>query len=262
MKLSISNIAWDKETDDEVYNLMQKYGYSGLEIAPTRIFAHAPYNNLSGAAEWYAKLKSKWGFCISSMQSIWYGRNENLFRSADERETLIQYTQCAIDFAETIKCKNIVFGCPKNRNIPEGCESDGDIAFFRTLGDYAAAHGTVIGMEANPSVYGTNYINDTEAAIRLIEQVDSEGFRLNLDVGTMIENGEATDVVRDKSYLINHVHISEPQLSQIVKRPLHRDISEILYKENFTGYVSIEMAKRSRTADIAATLDYIKSIFS
>lgn len=262
MKLSISNIAWDKETDDEVYDLMQRYGYSGLEIAPTRIFTLAPYNNLLRAAEWYTQLKSKWGFYISSMQSIWYGREENIFRSADEREKLRQYTQCAIDFAETIKCKNIVFGCPKNRNIPKGYEAEGDIAFFRVLGDYAAAHGTVIGMEANPRVYGTNYINDTASAIRLIEQVDSEGFKLNLDVGTMIENGEAIDIVRNKSYLINHIHISEPQLRQIVRRPLHREIAEILYKENYKGYVSIEMAKRSRIADIETTLDYIKGVFS
>lgn len=262
MKLSISNIAWGKEIDNEVYSMMQKYGYSGLEIAPTRVFPYAPYHNLSEAAEWYMNLKSKWGFCISSMQSIWYGRDENIFRSVDERKKLIEYTQHAIDFAETIKCKNIVFGCPKNRNIPEECEPKGDIAFFRMIGDYAAVHGTVIGMEANPSIYGTNYINDTGAAIRLIEQVDSEGFKLNLDVGTMIENGEAIDIIRDKSWLINHVHISEPRLKQIVKRQLHKEISEILYKENFKGYVSIEMARRSRIADIETTLDYIKGVFS
>lgn len=262
MKLSISNIAWDKELDSEVYGMMQKYGYSGLEIAPTRVFTSMPYNNLPEAAEWYTQLKSEWGFCISSMQSIWYGRNENIFHSVDEREKLIQYTQRAIDFAETINCKNIVFGCPKNRNIPEGCEPKGDISFFRMLGDYAAAHGTVIGMEANPPIYGTNYINDTGSAIRLIEQAASEGFKLNLDVGTMIENGETIDIVENKSYLIHHVHISEPQLRQIVKRPLHREIAEMLHKDNFKGYVSIEMSKRSRTADIEAALDYIKGVFS
>lgn len=262
MKLSISNIAWDKTIDNEVYGMMQKYGYSGLEIAPTRVFPYAPYKNLPRAATWYMQLKSEWGFCISSMQSVWYGRDENMFRSVDEREKLIQYTQCAIDFAEVIECKNIVFGCPKNRTIPKGCEPWGDIAFFRIVGDHAAAHGTIIGMEANPHIYGTNYINDTGSAIRLIEQVDSKGFKLNLDAGTMIENGEALDIIRDKSCLINHVHISEPQLRQIVKRPLHKEISEMLYNENFKGYVSIEMAKKSRIADIETTMDYIKSVFS
>lgn len=38
MKLSISNIGWDAEQDEAVYRLMGAYGFSGLEIAPTRIF--------------------------------------------------------------------------------------------------------------------------------------------------------------------------------------------------------------------------------
>ncbi len=43
MKLSISNIGWQPEDDRHVYDLMMRYGYSGLEIAPTRIFPEAPY---------------------------------------------------------------------------------------------------------------------------------------------------------------------------------------------------------------------------
>ena len=45
MKLSISNIAWSKEDDDKVYGFMRELGYSGLEIAPTRIFEGQPYQN-------------------------------------------------------------------------------------------------------------------------------------------------------------------------------------------------------------------------
>ena len=45
-------------------------------------------------------------------------------------------------------------------------------------------------MEANPAIYNTNYINTTQEALDLIREVGSDGFRLNLDVGTMLENGE------------------------------------------------------------------------
>ena len=44
MKLSISNIGWEEKDDNAVYQLMKKYGYSGLEIAPTRIFPVSPYD--------------------------------------------------------------------------------------------------------------------------------------------------------------------------------------------------------------------------
>ena len=52
MNLSISNIAWADENDNCVYSLMQKYGYTGLEIAPTRIFPENPYSNLIEAKNW------------------------------------------------------------------------------------------------------------------------------------------------------------------------------------------------------------------
>ena len=52
MKLSISNIGWDAEQDEAVYRLMGAYGFSGLEIAPTRIFPEAPYSQREAAKRW------------------------------------------------------------------------------------------------------------------------------------------------------------------------------------------------------------------
>ena len=52
MMLSISNIGWDVSDDASVYGLMKKYGYSGLEIAPTRIITDNPYEHLKDAKGW------------------------------------------------------------------------------------------------------------------------------------------------------------------------------------------------------------------
>ena len=38
IQLSISNIAWDKADDEAVYTEMKAHGFTGLELAPTRIF--------------------------------------------------------------------------------------------------------------------------------------------------------------------------------------------------------------------------------
>ena len=42
MKLSISNIGWSQDNDETIYELMKKYDYQGIEIAPTRIFPDNP----------------------------------------------------------------------------------------------------------------------------------------------------------------------------------------------------------------------------
>lgn len=261
MKLSISNISWDAENDTTVYGLMKKYGYFGLEIAPTRIFPENPYDKLYDAKVWAEELKDTQGFVVTSMQSIWYGRQEKIFGTNEERQFLIDYTKKAVDFAEIIGCRNLVFGCPRNRNLTENADVSVAISFFKILGDYALEHNTVIGMEANPPIYNTNYINDTSAALRLIEQVDSEGFKLNLDVGTMIENGEKLDELIGKVNYINHVHISEPGLKRIEERSFHEELRRVLDKENYHGYISIEMSKREKVAEIEQTLEYVKNIF-
>ncbi len=261
MKLSISNIGWAKDDDIRVYGWMKEYGYSGLEIAPTRIFPDNPYSRLENAIRWAENLKSEYGFSIPSIQSIWCGRQEKIFGSEEERKKLVDYTKCAIDFAEAIGCRNLVFGCPGNRNVPDGADGSIGVEFFREIGNYAAAHHTVVAMEGNPPVYNTNYINDTASAIELIGLVNSPGFRLNLDVGTMVENGETADGLSGKVNLINHVHISEPELKTVVQRNLHRELKNLLLQEEYQGFVSIEMAKTDNVNSVQHALKYIKEIF-
>jgi sugar phosphate isomerase/epimerase len=227
MKLSISNIGWLSKQDSRVYEMMKKYGFSGLEIAPTRIFPENPYDHLKEAGEWAKKIKEQYGFVVPSMQSIWYGRQEKIFGTQEEFNALVTYTKKAIDFASVIGCKNLVFGCPRNRNLPDGADSAKGVEFFKILGDYAASRETVIGMEANPIIYNTNYINDTRAAIELIRKVNSDGFKLNLDVGTMIYNQEDIDELVGNVGLINHVHISEPGLKPIESREIHSKLKDI-----------------------------------
>lgn len=261
MKLSISNIGWSVEQDEKIYALMQKYEYSGLEIAPTRVFLENPYDNLDEKKQWYLNLKAKYGFSIPSMQSIWYGREEKIFGSIEERTILFNYTKKAIDFASAISCKNLVFGCPKNRKLPEGADIDLAVTFFKELGDYAAEKNTVIGLEANPTIYHTNYINDTKSAIELIKQVNSKGFRLNLDIGTIIYNGENIIDLEKNVSLINHVHISEPELQPIEKRNLHYELKKLLDGGQYSGFISIEVKKTDDISMIEDELKYIKGVF-
>ena len=240
---------------------MNEAGFSGLEIAPTRVFPEKPYSDLNMARNWSQDLFENTGFSVSSMQSIWYGRQEKIFATASERKILIEYTKKAIDFAESIGCRNLVFGCPRNRNMPDDTDFSIAVNFFREIGDYAAEHHTVVGMEANPPIYNTNFINTTEQAISLIQQVGSNGFKLNLDLGTMIYNQENISIFKGRADLINHVHISEPGLKRIIERSLHREIADFLKENQYKGFVSIEMGRQDNLEVISDVCNYIREIF-
>ena len=100
MKLSMSNIAWGPEQDRAAYALLQKYGFTGLEIAPTRIFPEQPYARLEEAAAWAQSIRAEYGLEVPSIQSIWYGRKEKLFGPPQERQALLEYTGAALRFAQ------------------------------------------------------------------------------------------------------------------------------------------------------------------
>lgn len=261
MNLSISNIGWGEKDDDRVYRIMKKKGFSGLEIAPTRVFPVNPYDELGAARKWSWNLFQENGIVVSSMQSIWYGHAEKIFGSDEENIFLRDYTKKAVDFAVAVGCRNLVFGCPGNRTIPDGRTVDDAILFFRDLGEYAIARQCVIAMEANPAIYNTNFLNTTEEALCFVEKVHSKGFMLNLDVGTMVENVESVSVLEGFGSYIHHVHISEPRLKPIQVRKLHFELAKFLYDVDYKGFVSIEVGRQGRIERLSEMMDYVKSVF-
>ena len=86
MKYSISNIAWDKADDFAMYTFLQHNGIDGIEIAPTRLFPN-PYENIEMAQLYATMLKNRFNLEISSMQSIWFGQQGNIF-NPDEAKAL------------------------------------------------------------------------------------------------------------------------------------------------------------------------------
>ncbi|OJU12361.1 MAG: endonuclease [Clostridiales bacterium 43-6] len=261
MNLSVSNIAWASSLDHPMYEYIREQGFSGLEIAPTRIFPENPYEDLTKAKAFREMLFDEYSLVISSMQSIWFGKTERIFASKEERHILIEYTKKAIDFAAVIGCGNLVFGCPKNRIADHGDTEAIAVDFFGTLGEYAVEHNTVLSMEPNPAIYGTNYINYTKDAFTLVKQINSKGFLVNVDLGTIIENGEDLTVITDNLSQVNHVHISEPYLERIQKRQLHNTLADILQTKGYDKFISIEMKKQDKMKYVHEAMQYIKEVF-
>ena len=260
IKLSISNIAWAAEHDTEMYQFLKDTGFQGLEIAPTRVYPDAPYDKLAKAKEWASMLKEKYGLEVPSMQSIWYGHQEKIFGTKEDRQILVDYTKKAIDFAEIIGCKNLVFGNPKNRDTDDAAGNYHlALAFFREIGEYALEHNTCIAIEPNPTIYNTRFINRTDQAVELAYKCDSQGVKVNVDLGTIIYNEEDINYLKQIPEYINHVHISEPGLNLIEHRELHSLLLKVLNAISYNRYVSIEMGNKENLDAVKETIQYVKA---
>lgn len=259
MKLSISNIAWDNANDDNIYQYLKQKGYTGLEIAPTKIIPGCPYEHLDKIGNFQSNLLNNYELEISSIQSIWFGKTGNIFRLNDV-DDFIEYTKKAILFAEKIKCQNIVFGCPKNRNVPEGCHPSDADQFFYEITNFAEKHNTIIALEPNPVIYQTNFINTTKEAFDFVKRFNRKGLKVNVDLGTIIYNNEDISPLKENIHYINHIHISEPNLEKIKIRKLHTELNLLLKEVGYKNYVSIEM-KALPANEVKEVIDYISEVF-
>ena len=100
----------------------------------------------------------------------------------------------------------------------------------------------------------------TREAFRLVKKLGLPGLAVNLDVGTMIANGEhPEDFALDMKY-VSHIHISEPGLGAIQPRPIHRQLALLLGAVGYRGFVSVEM-KAQDPDTLTACLEYVKEVF-
>lgn len=239
MKLAVSQIAWQPPQEGQALALLAAQGFAGLEIAPPRLAGASPYLQPGKAAAFAKQLKARHGLHICSMQSIWYGQSGSMF--GRQAQQLLEYTKAAILFAKAAGCKNLVFGCPKNRCLPAGKSPDDALDFFRQLGNFAQLHGRVLALEACPAIYGTNFMNTTAQALEMLAKVNNPGVMLNLDYGAILANGEDVEMLRGQVKYISHVHISQPGLAPIQPHKGHVALAALLRQEGYGGYVSIEM---------------------
>lgn len=260
MKLAISNIAWSAESDAPMYSFLKTEGFEGLEIAPTRVFPDNTYDQLDETQLFKKQMQSNYSLVIPSMQAICFGRNEAIFGTEEERSSIKEYIKKAIDFAAVLDCKNLVFGSPKNRIIGQGQEGIA-ISFFNELGTYAAEKKTTLAMEPNPEIYGTNFLNTTTEAINFVKESKSKGLKVNIDLGTIIHNNETLDVIANNIDLVNHIHISEPNLEPITERAIHTDLYRLLKEYKYGNFVSIEMKNANDIAIVKNTIHYVKDVF-
>lgn len=290
MRKSISNIAWTSENDDKVLSYLRDIGYDGVEIAPTRCIESKPYDHLDEAQAIKDLYKKSYGLEIASMQSIWYGRSENLFVSNAHRQALLDYTIKALDFAQAIECRNLVFGNPKNRNKEDGpwywkdllnseasvtsnnmnsnmsslnvssSNLDPVMEFFYKIAQAAKDKNAVIALEPNPNIYGTNVFNTTRETFAFIEAVNHPNLMMNLDFGALLANDTEIESLGDMIHRVNHVHISEPFLDLIKTRDQHKTLVSILKSKNYMDYVSIEMKGQEDLNEVFQRIDYLDGL--
>ena len=233
---------------------MLEFGVTGLEIAPSMLFYDAidPFAPSFEAVDEVSRELKERELSILSMQSLLYGTTGALlFGEPEARNHFCSCLHRAIDLAARLEVPNLVFGSPMQRVIPPDLSMkeafDIAVEIFSKLSVRAKEYGTKIAIEANPVVYGTNFLNTTKEVMRFVTSLDCSNIVANLDFGAIHVNREYDGVIDSLEGIlkyVGHVHISEAHLA-----PVPQDLDLLintlraLDNSNYAKAVSIEMRR-------------------
>lgn len=247
MNIAFSNIGWPKEMDKPISKLFKQANITRLEIAPTRSFIGV--ENIT--SEMLTAEQIFWkenDISIVAMQSLLFGKPElQLFGSKVSRTALFEHLVKLYKVASILGATKLVFGSPKNRFVPEdlGQNKAWDLAveFFNKAGEAANDFGVELCLEPNPTLYGCNFITNAADGLRLVRDVNSNGFKLHLDTACMTLSGDNVEnSICDAGELLAHFHVSAPGLGPLEEYFVdHRASMAALQKINYNGSVSVEM---------------------
>jgi sugar phosphate isomerase/epimerase len=261
MKLTISNLSWELNQNYKVIKIIKRYNISQIEISPSKIFNNNyNKNNIKKITNFWNI--NKIGFC--SIQSILFNvKNAYLFGNKIQQRIFFNEVKKKIYLCRKIGSKILVFGSPQNKKIFFK-KNFNKIAFntFKKISQICEKNKIFFCIESNPKIYDCEYLNYTKDAIKLVKKINSNFFRLNLDLGTIIANNESyKNIIKNNIQLIGHVQISVPYLKDIL---LHKDVVkkfiQQLKKNNYQKYISVErLPIKNNLKNIEKTLKFIKS---
>ena len=249
MRVSISNIAWEKDEEPEIAELLQRLGVAAVDVAPGKYFpdvAAASDQDIRKVRNWWEER----GISIYGMQSLLFGtKGLNVFGERDSQERLLSHLSHVCRIAEGLGARRLVFGSPRNRDrsgLSDREAEDVALQFFSRLGDIAQSHGVVITLEPNPVCYGTNWIMTTREAYGFVKKLGNPGIAMQLDTGTVLANTEASETAASVKEAVGHVHLSEPKLLPLSLAPAEHGSVFRAAINAAPGTVTIEMLTKGQ----------------
>jgi len=250
MKLSISNIAWNRNELEFYLNLLQKLKCDGVEISPSCIWDE-PTEIADTDIESIKKLILKYNLEISAFHTLLYNKpNLFLFKNKTSRNKTISYLKKLIKLASKMSVEILVYGSAPSRQIMnkpyKECYNIA-VDTFGKLAKECRLHDICLCIEPLESAKN-DFIQNSDEGYKLVKDVDDPGFKLHLDAGAMSNGKENFNTAFKKcKTILKHFHVNDPGLSPPGTKNIdHSIIAKSLISSGYNGFISIEMRRNSR----------------
>lgn len=247
MKLSICNELFEGWSLEKVFSYVSRLGYHGVEIAPFTLTEDV--RSLGpGERKRLRELAESHGLEIVGLHWLLV-KPEGLHILGPSRETInatLEYMRALIDFSADLGGKVLVFGSPRQRNVPPGMSREEAwrraLDFFGDVAEYAEERGQTVAIEPLAR-HLTNFINTVDEAVKLVEDVGSPGLQLILDVYSMKDEGRPYgEIIRRGGRYLVHFHANDTnKLGPGFGDADYVEILNALREVGYEGFLSVEV---------------------
>lgn len=238
MKLTFSNIAWDKTLNTQMIDYL-KNKTDIIEIAPKTI-SDQTYDVIYEYQKLNQELK------INTIQSIFFGVEHIGLQNKNDYEHTIKELKKIYSWCDLLNIKYIVFGNPRLKYY-ENDEQRNIIDQFFAQNELILNNFNVkLLIEANPQDYGANYLTNHKEVINYVKEHNFQNVLTMIDLSTIMLNKENLNFLNHSCMdVIKHVHLSAPFLELNENNEeffkLTHEIIQKLNKLNYNENISIEM---------------------
>lgn len=236
MKLAISNLAWNNEDSELIFSHLKQLNINNIEGVLTKLELWDKMS-LDILLDFKRKLDSN-GILIPSLQSLFY--NVNCKNISDEN-TFINHFEKIIEYSKVLSVEVLVFGSPSLRKKVDKWEESLSRVFIM-LDNLLENTGIEISIEPNSKIYGGDYFFSISEIVSFIKQNNLKNIKTMIDTHNVILEG-LNPISEFNTYYeyINHIHISENNLSPIKNINFHLDFSNEIKKMNYNKIVTYEV---------------------
>ena len=261
--LSISNLAWTRQEDDEVVSILQDFDVQHIDLVMGRYFNKPLETSLD---DWLG-VKKFWnskGIQIAGMQSLLFGVPPvSLFGAVEDRKLLSQALEEVFFRAEAIGVKRLVLGSPVHRLRISLDDSELAVAadFFKQLGTIAERHNVLLLLEPNSVRFNCNFLNSAKEAANFVSRISLEGLGVNLDLGAELDANSDLKFSQEELATFGHLHLSEPDLSPLSGNPLFLNLvsdSGLMNQFEFLTIEQLGSTESSNLPGVSSSLAYAR----
>lgn len=254
IQYAISNIALPAFSHRQAFNELREIGYTGIEVAPSRIW-HDTWRELKPRdIENYRRTIEAADLSVVGLHSLVFDHPElQLFGDPASVKMTLDFMTHLSSVCRDLGGRTLIWGGGRKRGaVPQETAFLRAVEFMQTLCDSTSGHGTVFCFEPlGPS--DSDFINSLFDAIEINYAVNRDNIKIQADAKALVENDEVRrnifEAIADQ---IVHFHANEPGLDVIGRSGTvdHGAIGDLLRAIHYNGYVSAEQRMLSNSGYI------------